>query len=108
MTEIQHADTFFFITAVAVVLVGTGMLVALYYLTLILRDVHLMVRKVRYASEALEQDFEDVRSTIRNEGERVRMAFEMGLGFITRQFTKSRPKRKTASEKVSKAAEDTN
>lgn len=108
MTELQHADIFFFITAIAVVFVGVGMSVCLYYGILILRDLHLMVRKARKVSDELERDFEEVRANIRNEGERVRAVFEMGIGFITRQFSRSGQKRKTASEKVSKTVEDTN
>lgn len=100
MTELQHADAFFFITAIAVVFVSLGMLVALYYLNLILRDIHLMVRKVRKASDEIEQDFEEARATIRNEGERVRAVFEQGLGFIARLIPKAGPKKRQSKARA--------
>ena len=57
MTEVVHADIFFFITSIATVLVTGGMLVALYFVIGILRDVRAVASKVRKASDELERDF---------------------------------------------------
>ena len=98
MTEIVHADIFFFITATAVIIIGLGMLIALYYVVLILRDVRAVAQKVRKASDELEQDFEIVRTEIKNGGLRVRTIFELVLGFIARQIPKARTKKKGMDE----------
>ena len=52
MSELVHADIFFFITAVAVVLLSTIFAVALVYIIVILRDVRAIVARMRRASES--------------------------------------------------------
>ena len=94
MTEVVHADIFFFITSVVVIVVGAGLAVATYFVIDILRDVRVVAKKVRKASDELEQDFEDLRSNIKSEGVRVRTVFEMVLGFMARQIPKAKIKRK--------------
>jgi hypothetical protein len=93
MTEIIHADIFFFITAIAVVVVSIGLLIALYYVIDILRDVRVVMKKVRKASDELEQDFEDLRANIKKEGVVVRTIFELAVRFITRQIPGLRMKK---------------
>ena len=93
MSEIVHADIFFFITAIAVIVVGIGMAVTFFYIIFILRDVRAVVKKVRKASDELEKDFEDLRVNIKNEGVRVKTVFELVLAFIARQIPKKRGKK---------------
>jgi hypothetical protein len=93
MDDLIHADIFFFVTTIAVVVVGIGLSVALYYAVGILRDVRAVVQKVRKASNELEQDFEDLRVGVKNESVRVRTLFELVLGFMMRQIPKPRAKR---------------
>lgn len=93
MNEIVQADIFFFITAIAVVVVGVGMSIALCYIIFILRDVRAVAKKVRKASDELEKDFEDLRVNIKEEGVRVKTVFDLALRFIARHIPKSRTKR---------------
>lgn len=93
MDEIVHADIFFFITSIAVVIIGAGMAVLLALAILIMRDIRAVVQKVRRASDELEQDFEDLRTNVKNEGVRVRTIFDLALGFVARQIPKSRTKK---------------
>ncbi len=94
MTEIIHADIFFFITAIAVIIIGIGGAIALYYAIFILRDMRVVAKKIRKASDELEQDFEDLRANIKTEGVRTRTIFELVLGFIARQIPKLRAEKK--------------
>jgi hypothetical protein len=94
METLIHADIFFFITAIAVAVVGLGMAIALYFIIMILRDVHAVVQKIRKASDELEQDFEDFRATVKHEGVRIKTIVELVRGFIMRQVPKSRVKKK--------------
>ena len=94
MDEILQADIFFFITAIAVVVVGVGLAITLFYLIVILRDVQVVVKKVRTATDELGQDFETLRANIQDGGVRVREIFEQVLAAIARIIPKSRAKRK--------------
>ncbi len=101
MTELVHADIFFFITAIVVVVVGIGMGVALFYIVLILRDVRAVTRKIRVASDELGRDFEELRATVKDEGARVRTIVELVLRFIMRHVSRGRDK-KTSHETAAK------
>lgn len=97
MSEIVHADIFFFITSIAVIVVGIGMSVFLFFGILIVRDIRAVVQKVRKASDELEKDFEDLRASVKGEGARVKTVFELMLGFIARQIPKSRTKKQSGN-----------
>ncbi len=98
MTEVVHADIFFFITSIAVIVVGAGALIALYYAIVILRDVRAVVEKIRQASEEIEEDFESLRANIKNEGAKIKTIAELILAFIRRKFPKVRGKKKDVVE----------
>ena len=97
MTEVVHADIFFFITSVAVVLVTLGMLVALFFIIAILREVRAIAQKVRKASDELERDFERLRGEVKAEGMRVKTVFDIFLSFLGRYMAASVPKRRKKS-----------
>ncbi|MEI7719876.1 MAG: hypothetical protein WCI89_01565 [bacterium] len=89
MAEVVHADIFFFITSVAVVLLTAGVLVALYFFIGILRDVRAVAAKVRKASDELERDFERLRGEVKAEGMRMKTVFDVFLGFLQRHMTRT-------------------
>jgi cell division protein FtsL len=98
MTEVVHADIFFFITAIAVVLVTILFSIALVFAIFILRDIRAVTMKVRKASDELEQDFESLRLQMKNEGVRVKTIFELALGFLKRQIPRARSKKKAKED----------
>jgi hypothetical protein len=71
MTEIAHADIFFFITSIAVIIISIGVLVALGYAIFILREVRFVAKKIRKASENVEQDFGALRTHVIRGGTRL-------------------------------------
>ena len=94
MSELVHADIFFFITAVAVVLLSTIFAVALVYIIVILRDVRAIVARMRRASESLESDFNALRNEVKYEGLKARAMVDLVLGFVGRKITKAvKPKK---------------
>lgn len=101
----MHADIFFFITSIAVIIVGIGVTIAVVFCILILRDLRAIVRKVRKASDELEQDFEALRSSVKGEGARVKTVFDLALGFIARQVSRSHTRRKRAKESAGEGEE---
>ena len=100
MTEIVHADIFFFITSLAVIIIGVGLTVVIYYSILILRDVRAILQKVRKTSDELAEDFEEVRAEIKKTGMRVRTIFELALTFLTLRIPKVRPKQKVKTKDI--------
>ena len=97
MGELVHADIFFFVTTVAVMVVATILAIALVYAIGILRDVRAIVRRMRQASESLESDFNALRHSVQQKGAKAHMLVDMVLGFVSRHLAKSsaRPKRAT-------------
>ena len=94
MSELLHADIFFFITAVVVIIIGVGSAVVLYYLVLILRDIRAITKKVRSASDVIEQDFTDLHATLKSEGLRMKHVLDTLLAFVTGGiYRKSRKKK---------------
>ena len=93
MDQLVHADIFFFITAIAVVIISIGLAIVLYFVIDIVLDVRAVVKKVRKASSELEQDFEVLRSSVKEEGVRVKTIVELVLAFIARQIPKGRKKK---------------
>ena len=91
MEEVLHANIFFFITAITVVCIGVGVLVALYYLVCILRDIRAVSSNARVASEALSGDLEKLRHHVKRKGEQAKNILDLGVEYLTHKFT-TRPR----------------
>lgn len=87
MSELVHADIFFFITSTAVILITAGILVLLFYIIPIARDIRAMVASIRKASEDVEKDFEALRANVREEGAKGKALIDLGFGFLMRKLT---------------------
>jgi len=64
MTEVLHANIFFFITSVAVVLFTLLLCILLYHLIKIVRSVQRIVERVEAGSEVIAEDLEHIRSSL--------------------------------------------
>lgn len=93
MTELVHADIFFFVTTIVVVLLGIGGCIVLYYVVGILRDVRSITAKIEKAGGALEQDFATLRANVYSEGERARDFVRMLFRFLLRKAPQARSKK---------------
>ena len=94
MSELLHADIFFFITAVVVIIIGVGSAIVLYYLVLILRDIRAITKKVRSATDVIGEDLTELHTTLKSEGLRMRHVFDSLLTFVTGGiYGKSRKKK---------------
>jgi uncharacterized membrane protein YcjF (UPF0283 family) len=100
MSDVLHANIFFFITSVAVVAVGLLLVVVLWYVISILREVREITRNVRRASEGLEADLNFLRSEVKSGAAKVgsllSTAVSFALGRLTRP-TRRPPRRKNGS-----------
>ena len=75
MNTLIHADIFFFITAISVVILTVGLGVALFYVIRILKNVNQISATVKEESDNIKEDIGILRKEIREEG------FKMGYVF---------------------------
>lgn len=87
MATLIHADIFFFVTAVFVVLLTIFLAVAGTYFVLILRDMKEISRKVRAEGEEIIEDVNELRKKIKEEGAGLR-----GIGRMLRFLSRKRKK----------------
>lgn len=64
MTSLMHADIFFFITTVAVVIGTIIVCIVAWYVIKILQDVHYITGKLRDATDGVESGFDSIHSFI--------------------------------------------
>ncbi len=91
METLIHADVFFFVTAIAVVVVGFVLAIGGVYLVLILRDVRYIVRQARTGSDQLSQDLHDLRVILRTEGSNLRTL----IGGLKKMFGEKKRSKRT-------------
>jgi hypothetical protein len=87
MDTLIHADIFFFITAIAVVVLSLTLLVALVYLTAILRDVKHITERARTEADLIAADIGELRRDQRKEGFPLTKVFGFVRGLFTRHHT---------------------
>lgn len=100
MSEVLHANIFFFIASLATILIAAGVCVALYYIIQILRHVRDIMEKLNHASREVERDFADFRNVLRAEGNKVRGIVDVVLGFLSVFAAKKKPAPRKAKPKV--------
>lgn len=96
MQTLIHADIFFFITSIAVVVLSVFFAVALFYTILILRDLRQLSGLVRKGGETLASDVTEIRSAILGGGTRVLSVFD----YFFDLFTHRRKQKTSAKKKV--------
>ena len=90
MNQLVHADIFFFISSIALVLLTIALLVVLWYLILILRDVRDIADTAKDISGKVGEDFESVRADIKRKMKTARSIPGFILKFLTRFVSPSK------------------
>jgi uncharacterized membrane protein len=90
METLIHADIFFFISTISIVLITIGIVISLVYIIRILRNVSDVSDKVKEESTEILSDVKHLRGTIKQEGFKMSYVF----GFFKNLFG-----RKTRSKK---------
>lgn len=80
-----HADVFFFISAIATVGISIGIIIALYYLIHILRNVREVSDKVKAEGGELIADLRKLRLALREEGVKWKHVVDLVRGFFIRK-----------------------
>jgi CHASE3 domain sensor protein len=84
MRTLIHADIFFFVTAIFVVLLTIFLAISGTYFILILRDMKEISKKVRAESEEIIGDVNELRKKIKEEGAGLRGIGKM-FGFFAKK-----------------------
>lgn len=71
METLIHADIFFFITTVFVVIVGTGIALVIAHCLPILKNIRRISEIAKNEAEKLAQDIEGIRSTVKEETDKL-------------------------------------
>lgn len=90
MDSFIHADIFFFITSIAVVLVTAILVVALIYLIRILRDAKAVTGKVKEEAKLISEDIDGLRAKTRQEGVKLKNFVDFFSGFSGKKKVKRR------------------
>ncbi len=96
METLIHADIFFYVTTIAVVVIGVVLAFCLFYLLRILKDASDIAHKFRREADKVVADLDSVREHVKD---RVSVSAVLGFlsGFLrgTMKSKSSRPKHKT-------------
>jgi hypothetical protein len=71
MDTLIHADIFFFITSIWVVIISAFFVIILWNVAYIVNDLRHISRKIREGGDALSEDLHDLRATIHADGANV-------------------------------------
>lgn len=80
MQTLIHADIFFFITTIAVVLISIGIVIALVFLILILKNLHKLSETVKTEADQIAGDIDAMRAKANSFSARV--AFRLFRNFF--------------------------
>ncbi len=68
MNDFLHADIFFFVTTIVVILLAIGLLVVIFYLIKILRNIYKVSDDIKEESGEMLNDIKAVRENIKEKG----------------------------------------
>ncbi|HEX4104258.1 MAG TPA: hypothetical protein VHZ04_02145 [Candidatus Paceibacterota bacterium] len=95
MDTLIHADIFFFVTTIAVVLVTIALIIALIYLIRVLRQVEEIGKEIKAETVLVREDIKELRDNVRREGFKLQHLYN----FVTRLI---KPKKSSASPRSKK------
>jgi ABC-type siderophore export system fused ATPase/permease subunit len=94
-----HADIFFFVSTIALVVLSIGFAIALFYVIKILRDAREISDKIKVESGEIVADSKKLRAALRDEGLKWKHVGHLIRGFFMKDSEKKTRKRATASSK---------
>jgi len=76
MDTLMKADIFFFITAIAVVLVTIVFIVVLVYVAKILKDIKYITKKAKSEADLIAEDLSELRHNVKEKGAKLKYFFD--------------------------------
>ncbi len=95
-----HADIFFFISTISLVVLTIGIAIALFYLIRILRNAREISDKIKVESGEILADSKRLRIALRDEGLKWKHVAHLIRGFFMRDVTKKTAKKKDPKPEV--------
>jgi hypothetical protein len=92
MGEFVHADIFFFITSIFVIVLAVGSAIAFAFVILILRDLRSIASLAKESGEKLAGDLDELRDAAKQEGLKVKSIFDFFLALLVRRQNMKRTK----------------
>ena len=86
MDTLVHADIFFFITSIAVILLTLLFIVLLAYGVKIVRTISKIAETIRQESENVVEDIAELRGKVKEEGVKVSAFWRFVTGFFLNRF----------------------
>lgn len=83
-----HADIFFFVSTIALVLITAGIVIAFVYVIRILKDVQEMTEKGKHEWDEIVADSRKLRSALRDEGMKWKHVVDLVRNFFVRSNVK--------------------
>lgn len=99
METVLQANIFFYITSVAVVAVTVLVIVILFYVLSIVRNVKLFSDKLKRGSDLLSKDLGSLRKSIKEEGARAKQAFASLTAFVPKRRARRKKSESDLSDK---------
>ncbi len=87
MDTLIHADIFFFVTTIAVVVVAVVLTVVLIYLAKVLSDIKKITAQVHEETVLFREDLGDLRTEVRRDGFKLRHFMEFLARFRRKKTT---------------------
>lgn len=97
METLIHADIFFFVSTISLVVITIGLAWALVYLIRILRNVRDISDKARVESDEIVSDLRSFRRAIKEEGLKWKSISALIRSFFTLRAVRGKKHRKTSS-----------
>jgi hypothetical protein len=92
MNELVHADVFFFVTTIAVVIVAIIFISVLIYFVLILGRIKKIATLIHEEALLFQEDIHDLRANVRNEGFKIKNIFNIVKMFMPGERSKKSKK----------------
>ncbi len=106
MNTLIHADIFFYVTTIVVILLAVLVSILIFFLIKISRNVSEIVKKVKKESDNIVEDVSSFREKIKEEGSKVASAGKMMRGFLLGKTIFNAFKAKKTNSKGKRKAEE--
>lgn len=90
MDTLIHADIFFFVTTIAVVVVGIAFTIALVYLIQILSDIKKVTGQVQEEAVLVREDIKTLRAQVKVEGLKLQQLTSFFKHIVKHKVTKAK------------------
>ncbi len=92
MTSLIHADIFFFISTIALVIISIGLGIVIFYVIKILRNVRDVTDLIKTESHEIVSDIRLLRKNLRDEGMKWKHVIDLVRNFFVRTEKKAESK----------------